>query len=256
MWWQYLVCAGIGALTGAGELISRYRDSAEKALANGSAVVYVGVNAGAAATAFGLIQAMGWRFGAAEGSSALPWVQILVGGFGAMALFRSSLFMVRIGSSDIGIGPIGFLEVVLDAADRGVDRNRARARAYRVSEIMDGVKPDGDFDDAMFEDAAVALPMLCLALMQNASAQEQEILGEQVRRLTKAKASPDLRLLNLGLALMNFVGEHVLDAAVKAYRGKTKELKRQKGLQRRGRTNQRSAKRSPQPVEPGRGPTE
>lgn len=43
-------------------------------------------------------------------------------GVSAMAFFRSSLFVVRAGDRDVGVGPSGFLQIFLTAADRAVDR--------------------------------------------------------------------------------------------------------------------------------------
>jgi hypothetical protein len=208
MWLDFLICGLIGGLVGAGELVSRYRDDPMRALLSASAVIYAGMNVLASVAALGLIRAMDWRFGAAEGSSTLRWLQILIGGFGALALFRTSLFMVRIGNQEIGVGPVSFLQVVLDAADRGVDRRRARVRAKLVQRAMKGVS---------FESAAHALPTLCLALMQNASQEDQKLLSDQVDALRRDRnILPAVKVLALGLALMTFAGEPVLRAAVKS----------------------------------------
>jgi hypothetical protein len=43
-----------------------------------------------------------------------------------MAFFRTSLFVVRAGDRDVGVGPSGFLRIFLAAADRSVDRNALR----------------------------------------------------------------------------------------------------------------------------------
>src|SRR3982750_2744912 len=136
---DYLIVVAIGASVGIGELVARYRDDPTRALGSFPALIYVVLNAAAAAGALALVQAFGWKFGAADGSSELRWTRVLVAGFGAMALFRSSLFTARVGNQDVGVGPSTFLQVVLTAADRAVDRRRARARARDVSQAMKGV---------------------------------------------------------------------------------------------------------------------
>ena len=92
--------------------------------------------------------------------------QILVAGVSAMAFFRTSFFVVRAGDRDVGIGPSGFLQIFLSAADRQLDRRRGSARSRAVADVM----KDVDFDKAL-----KALPDYCLASMQNVS---QESEGE------------------------------------------------------------------------------
>jgi hypothetical protein len=91
-----IVVGGIGAFVGTGELISRYRDAPARALRCPPALLYIAVNSAAACAAYGLVDAFDLTFGAAPGSPT-RWTRVLVAGFGAMALFRSSLFTVRVG---------------------------------------------------------------------------------------------------------------------------------------------------------------
>jgi len=68
-------------------------------------------------------------------------------GVSAMAFFRTSLFVVRSGDRDVGVGPSGFLQIFLGAADRAVDRKRAAARAGSAASVTraqsrPGVAPD------------------------------------------------------------------------------------------------------------------
>jgi hypothetical protein len=218
---DYAAAALIGGLVGLGELVARYRDAPGSALRNTAASLYIGINAAAAIAALGLIHAFGWTFGAEPGE-ALRWTRVLVAGFGAMAIFRSSLFIVRAGDQDVGVGPSGFLQVMLNAADRAVDRRRAGVRAGEVSRAMDGV---------MFGKAAEALPSYCLALMQNASEEEKVALANQVNLLRDARMEDRAKSLALGLALMNVVGRGVLEAAVLTLR----EDIRHDGVRRDGR---------------------
>jgi hypothetical protein len=105
----------------------------------------VALNVGAAIGALFLIRAFGWEFGigAQQGQSpseiTVRITQVMVAGLGAMALFRSSLFITRIGDQDVGVGPSSFLSTMLKACDDGVDRERAKVRAHWVNEIMTGI---------------------------------------------------------------------------------------------------------------------
>lgn len=200
-----LVAAAIGGLVGAGELIARYRDSPGRALLAPSAWLYIGVNAASSAGALGLILAFGWKFG--QTGEAARWTQVLVAGFGAMALFRSSLFVVRVGDQDVGVGPSTFLEVVMNAADRGVDRSRARYRADLVGKVMNQVD---------YEKAKAALPAYCLMLMQNLPPDLQRDLSSDLKAIEAAEMDPRIKSLNLGLRLMNMIGPQVVRQAVQS----------------------------------------
>ena len=198
----------LGALIGVSELVSRYRDAPVKALWTIPAFLYVVVNGLAAVLALALVEGLGIKFGIADdagGTSALRWTRILASGLGAMALFRSAVFTVRVGEQDISIGPSSFLQIILGAADRSVDRLRARARALKVGKIMDGVS---------FTRSLEALPAYCLALMQNLPKDDQDKLAEDIGCLPDSNMDDEIKALIMGLALMNSVGPGVLEAAV------------------------------------------
>jgi hypothetical protein len=203
----WAVCL-FGGVVGLGEILSRYRDAPRRVIASAPALFYVLINAGAAALALYLIRVFGWDFGMGTTDGAkLRWIQVLVSGLGAMALFRSSLFTVRIGGEDVGVGPSSFLQVILMATDREVDRERATARAQQVAQIMEGLS---------FQKISTALPTLCLALMQNLPEEDQQALGRQVAELQTAPFDDRIKTLTLGLKLMNVVGDGVLRGAVLA----------------------------------------
>jgi hypothetical protein len=198
----------IGALVGTGELIARYRDAPLAALLSLAAIIYILFNAAASISALALVRTFGWKLGLGGASDhAQDWVQVLAAGFGAMALFRSSLFVVRAGDQDIGVGPSSFLQVVLIAADRGVDRTRAKARASTVTRITKNVS---------FNKAMTALPSTCIALMQNLADSEQQEISRAVTALGTSAMEPGAKVLALGLLLMNYVGDSVLEEAVRS----------------------------------------
>jgi len=88
---DFLGAAALGALVGIGELVARYRDAPGRVLGMPPAILYFVINAVASCTGLGLIRAYGWSLPAPFASASSPgtdrWTQVLVAGFGAMALF-------------------------------------------------------------------------------------------------------------------------------------------------------------------------
>jgi hypothetical protein len=199
------VVAAIGAFVGASELVARYRDDPLAALVAPGALLYVVVNAVASMGALVLIRAVGLNLNAMAGAQRAT--QILAAGFGAMALFRSSLQVPGPGGQKTGIGPGTFLQIMLEAADRSVDRARGRSRASSIGGIVEGISL------AMASDLLVPF---CLALLQHASKEEQEALGDQVGPLLTLKTNERVAVMSIGLALMGFVGPNLLKAAATA----------------------------------------
>jgi hypothetical protein len=206
--WDAVFVFVLGALVGAGELVSRFRDEPTRAIASVPGGLYMAVNGLASAAALVALWVFGWD-PVPDSPDQTRLLQIFAAGFGAMAVFRSALFTVRIGSTDVGVGPVAFLQIMLAAIDRAVDRKRARERAERVLAIMDGLR---------FADLFLSLPAFAFALLQNLSSEEKAAITEQVSKLRDAQMPEEAKVLNLGLLLMNYVGEGVLKEAVKALR--------------------------------------
>ena len=206
MVWECVGAAAVGALVGLAELVARYRE-AKLIWRSPAAYVYLALNAAASLVALYFF----------EKQFALKSVELaLASGVGAMALFRTSLFVVRVGDADVAIGPGGFLQLLLGAADRGVDRLLGARRSKVVAEIMTGV---------VFSKAYESLPVSCLNLVQGLPAGEQQSLGQDIRDLVTNSSMPDpSKSYNLGLILIQAVGEDVLRAAVQALGGALREL--------------------------------
>ena len=145
---SYVVVTLLASLVGVGELIARYPDAPTEVVRRLPGCVYVALNATAGAVALLVIDEFGWTFGSVpDGSTpdgATRIVQVAVAGLSAMTVLRSALFTVRVGKVDVAVGPNLLLAVVLTAADRAVDRNRANRRNAVVVQIMRSV----DFDKA------------------------------------------------------------------------------------------------------------
>jgi hypothetical protein len=203
-----LISFALAGLVAVSELISRYRDKPLSALRAPGTLAYVSINGLAAAAAFWLMYAFDVTFGAT--ATAVEPTRVLVATFGSIAFFRSSLFLTRIGDTDIGIGPSAVISTLLGAADRSVDRRRAARRSVEVSHL---------FGSISFERAVVALPTMCLLLLQNVSQDEQEKLFADVEAIRIAPMSERQQSLALGLKLISFAGPDVVAAAIRALGG-------------------------------------
>jgi hypothetical protein len=201
---EWVLVATFGALFGAGELVPRYRDAPMWILGTGSAWLYLGINGAASVAALALIRALGWDFSLADGT-AQNLVQILIAGFGAMGLFRSSIFVAHVGDEDVPVGPITVLRAGLNAADRGVDRKRAKVRAKVVEEAMQGVT---------LQQAVVELPQIAFNLMQNVTSIEKARLADAAADVTGSDFDERTKVYVLGLALLTMTGSDTLNAAV------------------------------------------
>jgi len=197
----------LGFLVGLAELVSRYRDAPKAALYTRPAVLYILLNGGASAAALALIHAFNLTFGATTSESSLRETRVLVAGIGAMALFRTSLFTVRAGDRDIGVGPATFLQIFREAADREVDRLRAQSRSQSVGDLMVNID---------YTKASDGLVPYCLALMQNVSEDEQQKLLKAVQLLDCEPIADSIKVRILGLHLVDVVGPDVLAAAVES----------------------------------------
>jgi hypothetical protein len=206
-WLDFLAVAVLGGVLGLCELLSRYRDEPIRAVWNLPAGIYTGINAGSAVIALWLMNVWHPDFGfkVPEQTAQIRVAWILASGLGAMAFFRSSIFVFRVGDQDVPLGPSLVMQVLLDVTDRAVDRGRAEPRGLFVSAVM----KDIDFDKA-----SLALPAYCFALMQNVSKEEQSAVGQQVNALLTSTMNSEIKVFLLGLVLLNIVGEAVLKAAV------------------------------------------
>ena len=209
----WIAVAGLGGLLGATEIIGRYRDEPLKCLITIPGIIYMVVNICASMSAYALAQVFGWKIdlGAATGHTAgaqtpsEQWTMVLVTGLSAMALFRSSLFIRKVGDKDVGIGPGAVLATLLEVTDRYVDRMRGQSRVDDVNRIMAGL----DFAKVVAE-----IPPYCLSLLQNPSDEMQRRLKTSVDLIRSQPVDDDVKLRLLGFELLNLVGVKALEKAV------------------------------------------
>jgi hypothetical protein len=195
--WQAVVVALIAGTVGLAELVSRYRSDPKYVLTKSAAAwLYIVLNAGAGVGALFLIRAFGWTFG--QTSNVELW-RILVAGFGAIAFFRSSLFITKIGNTTVPVGPSLVLGALLDACDRDVDRKSAEDMSMvMLQENLGGLNPDT---------VQFALPVLTLALMQNFPPGEQAQLFADISNVRGAdNLSPEAKMRAVAVHLAKYLG--------------------------------------------------
>jgi hypothetical protein len=202
---QWTVVGLLGWAVGTAELVSRYRDAPGAAIRTWAAMLYVAIKILASLGAYGLAKVLNLDLGAGNGRDPSGWGLAVLSGISAMAIFRSSLFVRRIGVKDVGVGPSSFLQIFLNAADAEVDRQRAVLRGSAVNRITAGLD---------YRKTFAALPPYCLALMQNLSDDAQRDLAKALDLLDKDAMPNELKVAVLGLELVNVVGVAVLEQAV------------------------------------------
>ncbi len=200
---QVAAVAALAGLVGFGEVVSRYRDDPARLIAADGAVIYVVVNVAAGVSALMLVQ----EFEVFKGDPHQKVKEVLLGGFGAIAFFRTSLFTVRVGGSDVGIGPSAVLKSLLDASELMIDRWQAGNRGDEAGLIMQPVS---------FAKAHKALPVMCFSMIQQAVSDEQQTaIRRQIDELAADRTIPDdAKPALLGVYLVRLVGADVLRKAV------------------------------------------
>ena len=202
---QAVIAGALSGLVGFAELLARYRSDPSFAYKTLAAITYIGINAAAGIGALYLVHAFNWNFG--QTKNVTLW-QILVAGFGAVALFRSSLFTTRVGSTDVNVGPSVVLSALLDACDRQVDRQSAD----KLADVM----KDENLVQLDPQAVMTALPVLCLALMQNFAAEDQALLGTELLKIRNDTTLSDAtKMRAVVVQLAKFLGDIVVTRVLK-----------------------------------------
>lgn len=203
----YLLVALLGTIVGATELAARYRDDPGRSLLRPAAALYIATNAAGSLFALYAIRALNWDFGV-EDASGEALVQVLVGGLGAIALFRTKLFTAAYRDESHAWGPSRLLEQLLSVSDRSVDRGQAQTRSAIVADVMAPIS---------FEKAYSVLPTYALGLLEGTSAEDQSRLAADVKALLEDNTMDDpSKAQALGVALIRLTGPELLRQAVTA----------------------------------------
>lgn len=203
---QMLIAGSLAGLVGAAEIVARYRSEPLFALKRATAMVYILINIAAGVGALVLVRAFGWTFGQTENVDL--W-RSLVAGFGALAIFRSSLFVTKIGENEVNVGPSQVLTSILAAFDSAIDRKCAEKLADGLSQ--------GQLDKLDPERVMSTLPVLCLALMQNFSSADQALLAGELVKIEQNKTlRPRAKMQATIVQLSKFLGNDLVGKVLQA----------------------------------------
>jgi hypothetical protein len=194
----YVVFTGaLGALVGASELVSRYRDEPVLALRSTAAFMYMALNATAAASAYGLLTTYADFIIPDLAQDQL--LTSIVAGFGAMAILRSKFFTLRTETGeDISVGPDAAISAFLNAADRGVDRARATQRLRLAFNRSSEIPPQMGATDFF---------QISLAAFQNVSDEDKARVTATIDKVAQSAYPPELQLQAICYAIMGVTGE-------------------------------------------------
>lgn len=195
----------LGELVGFSEIVSRYRDEPLTASMTVYGASYFAINGLLAWAGFITMENSPNAFPAFVGHA--YWTAICAG-FGAMAVFRSKLFVFR---SDDGkefpVGPDIVLSSILKIVDRKIDRQRAVRRQRLVfskaSEIAGLIATAADFD------IAANFLIVSMSSFQNLSEAERQQIAAAAERLKRDMVGvPNLyKAMTLAFALLDITGE-------------------------------------------------
>ena len=208
---DYILVSLFGALIGCAELLAQYREHSFRhiILTNPGAWVYIFINLIASASVLFFLRVFGVSFGIEQNPEVLRWVQVLAAGFGAMAIFRSSLFSYQAKDQVVSVGPNMVLQIFLERAGRSVGSSLDRAdlvkRATLVAQEMEGVS---------FNAASQIIPSVGISLKRSLPEEEQEGLFNYVKTLANSSLPESIKVTLLGLNLLDMLGEDALSLAI------------------------------------------
>jgi len=211
--WYLVLSASLGAFIGFAELVSRYRDEPMRAVSTRPGVLYITLNGAVGACVYGILV----RYS----KSILPSLSgdllltSIVAGFGGMAILRSKFFTLQTAAGeDIPIGADAAITAFLNAADRGVDRNRAVRRIELVREASRRV---------IDPTAARDFFQVSLAAFQSLPELERESASRDIEAVYKTDYPSRLKVQALCYGILSRTGEEtfqvMIDGLVEYLRG-------------------------------------
>jgi hypothetical protein len=203
--WQLTIAGTLAGAVGLAEIVARYRSEPSFALRRFTAWSYILVNTAAGVGALFLVRAFGWTFGQTDN---IDLWRSLIAGFGALAVFRSSLFVTKVGETEVNVGPSQVLTSILDTFDRAIDRKCA-------AKIADGISQEG-LDELDPARVISTLPVLCLASMQNFSTADQALLATELGKIKQnEELKPRAKMRATIVQLAKFLGNELVEKVLK-----------------------------------------
>ncbi|HEX6648422.1 MAG TPA: hypothetical protein VF075_02745 [Pyrinomonadaceae bacterium] len=186
-----------GAMVGASEIISRYRDEPFRAIVSPPGRIYLALN--------GLISVAAYLLLLKYRASVLPALNTddlmtsVVAGFGAMMFMRSKLFSFRTeGGEAFSVGPDAVLSTFLNSVNRRVDR------------YLSDIRQDIVYNEAVTILTPADAPKfleIYLTAYQNIPDDEKKDLAQDIQAvLGRADLDDRLKLMAISFGFMNIGG--------------------------------------------------
>jgi hypothetical protein len=200
--------AAFGAVFGAAELLTRFRDEPWAAVGTKHGVAYVLINALVSAGVFALL--------VHSHETLFPDLSVLwlalVAGFGAMALLRSKIFTFRTrAGDDVPVGIDAVVRAFLQATDRGVDRERADTRWAVTNQYLHDV-------DEKSLDPWFATVETHLSAYQSLTKEDTATLEAALATIKRSTAGHAARAVRAGLLLQEVSGTRTFRRVAVAFR--------------------------------------
>lgn len=195
--WLILSIA-FGVSVGAAELLGRYRDEPQLAVASGPGFAYLLLNGLISGLAYGLLVHYNDKIFVGLQHDRL--LTSIVAGFGSMLVMRSKLFSFKTeGGETFAVGPDAVLSTFLRSADRRIDRNRSAPRQKLVYDSVKTIRNPS---------LAASFLITSLASYQNLSDSEKATLSDIIQKVQgQADLPPQLKLMAICYGLLNVAGE-------------------------------------------------
>lgn len=208
--WQAGLAAFLfGALVGATEIGSRYRDEPLKTIVSPYGLIYTVLNGAISLLALLLILHYKNIFPfVGDGSDKLK--AAIVAGFGATLVMRSNIALIKTpDNKEIPIGPDLVIRILLQIIDTNVDRLRAVERQRILQQNFEKMQELGSFEKSF--------PFLFNSLLafQNLDNTLKEQLSITFENYKKIDAPEDVKRLALGFVFLTLVGESNFEAIVR-----------------------------------------
>ncbi len=201
MAYLYIITFLVGCISALAELLSRY-DRIGQIFAFFSSWIYLFINGSAAILAYWFISEYNLDFGTLTKTEI---GKIVIAGTSSMIILRSSFASIKNGNKNIEAGLAAITSVFLRNADRVLDRKRSIEDYKEIEQIMQNVA---------FNKAKVDLPLICLGMMKNVTLEEQQLLANDIIKLSEKAVSEKAKSINLGVLVSDTTGLKLLKEVV------------------------------------------
>jgi len=200
LWYNILFVFAFGSIFGLAELINRH-SNIKLIFTLFLGWLYIGINGIVSIIAFLLIK----YFKGPIASTEIEITYIIVAGFGAMMILRSSIYSIKIKDKQVDIGLGQILQTFLNAIEKSFGTNSGELQMTEIEEIMRNVD---------FVKAKDSLTMLCVSYRDNFSQEDSESLNQSIESIANTSIPNKVKAMQLGKSISKFLSTKLLKKAV------------------------------------------